>query len=171
MWSLLKVLSLSCSLSAWVAQLVKHLTSAQVMISWFVGSSPASSSALTAQNLESAVDSVSPSLSLPLPHSHSASFSLKNKHFFKKLRFSFCPCPFMCTRYHSKQKNKKQKHTKTKHTHTHTPQKQKIHPVTGCCYLTNDLAAQSNKHLSPTASVGQQFRSQLTEWLWFRVPC
>ena len=31
---------------AWVAQLVKHLTSAQVVISWFGSSSPASSSAL-----------------------------------------------------------------------------------------------------------------------------
>ena len=52
---------------AWVAQLVEHLTSAQVMISWFVGSSPASGSVLTAQSLESVSDSVSPSPSaLPL---------------------------------------------------------------------------------------------------------
>ena len=39
----------------WVAQSVKRLTSAQVMISWFV---------LSAQSLDPALDSVSPSLSL-----------------------------------------------------------------------------------------------------------
>ena len=42
--------------------LVEHLTSAQVMISQFVGSSPALGSVLTAQSLEPASDSVSPSL-------------------------------------------------------------------------------------------------------------
>ena len=51
----------------WVAQLVKHQTSAQVMISWSMGWSPASGSVLMAQSLEPASDSVSPSLSLPLP--------------------------------------------------------------------------------------------------------
>ena len=51
---------------AWVAQAVKCLTSARVEISQRVGSSPASGSVLTAQSLESASDSVSPSLSLPL---------------------------------------------------------------------------------------------------------
>ena len=40
-------------------------TSAQVMISQFVSSSPASGSVLTAQGLELASDSVSPSLSAP----------------------------------------------------------------------------------------------------------
>ena len=50
---------------AWVAQLVEHLTSAQVMISQLVGSSPVSGSVLTAQSLEPALDSVSPSLSVP----------------------------------------------------------------------------------------------------------
>ena len=50
---------------AWAAQLVKRPTSAQVMISWFVGSSPASGSVLTARSLEPASDSVSPSLSAP----------------------------------------------------------------------------------------------------------
>ena len=40
------------SWDSWVAQSVKHLTSAQVMISWFVSSSPASGSVLTAQSLE-----------------------------------------------------------------------------------------------------------------------
>ena len=49
----------------WVAQSVKHPTLAQGMISWFMGSSPVSGSMLTAQNLEPASDSVSPSLSAP----------------------------------------------------------------------------------------------------------
>ena len=48
---------------AWVAQLVERPTSAQVMISRSVSSSPASGSALTAQSLEPVSDSVSPSLS------------------------------------------------------------------------------------------------------------
>ena len=51
----------------WVAQSVKCLTPAQVMISWFMSSSPASGSVLTAQNLEPASDSVSPFLSAPPP--------------------------------------------------------------------------------------------------------
>ena len=42
----------------WVAQSVKQQTSAQVMISWFVGSNPVSGSMLTAQSLEPALDSV-----------------------------------------------------------------------------------------------------------------
>ena len=46
----------------WVAQSVKRPTSAQVMISWSVSSSPASGSVLTAQSLEPISDSVSPSL-------------------------------------------------------------------------------------------------------------
>ena len=50
---------------AWVAQSAEHLTSAQVMISQLVSSSPASGSVLTAQGLEAASDSVSPSLSAP----------------------------------------------------------------------------------------------------------
>ena len=49
----------------WGAQLVKHLTSAQVVISLFMSSSPTSGSVLTAQSLEPATDSVSPSLSAP----------------------------------------------------------------------------------------------------------
>ena len=66
-----------------MAQLVKCPTSAQVMISWFMGSSPISGSVLTAQSLEPASDSVS--VSLPLPHSCllvlvlSLFLSLKNK--------------------------------------------------------------------------------------------
>ena len=48
-----------------MAQSVERPTSAQVMISWFASSSPASGSVLTAQSLEPASDSVSPSLSAP----------------------------------------------------------------------------------------------------------
>ena len=47
-----------------MAQLDKRPTSAQVMISRFVGSSPVSGSVLTAQSLEPASDSVSLSLFL-----------------------------------------------------------------------------------------------------------
>ena len=48
-----------------MAQSVAPPTSAQVMISRFVGSSPVSGSVLTARSLEPASDSVSPSLSAP----------------------------------------------------------------------------------------------------------
>ena len=48
-----------------MAQSVEHPTSAQVMISRLVSSSSASGSVLTAQILEPASDSVSPSLSAP----------------------------------------------------------------------------------------------------------
>ena len=70
---------------AWVAQSVKHPTSAQVMISQLVGSSPASGSVLTAQSLEPASDSVSPSLSMPLPHSRSVSLFLEKINIKKKI--------------------------------------------------------------------------------------
>ena len=49
------------SWGAWVAQSVKRPTSAQVMISLLMSSSPASGSVLTAQSLEPALDAVSPS--------------------------------------------------------------------------------------------------------------
>ena len=52
---------------AWVAPSVGRPTSAQVMISQFVGSSPVSGSGLTARSLEPASDSGSPSLSAPPP--------------------------------------------------------------------------------------------------------
>ena len=52
---------------AWVAQSVQRLTSAQVMISPFMSLSPISGSLLTAQSLEPAADSVSPSLFAPPP--------------------------------------------------------------------------------------------------------
>ena len=63
-----------------MAESVKCLTSAQVMISWIVGSSPVSGSVQTAGSLEPASDSVSPSLSTPpwltLSLSLSLSFSV-----------------------------------------------------------------------------------------------
>ena len=64
---------------AWVAQSVKRPTLAQVMISRFVSSGPESGSVLTAQSLEPASDSLSPSLSAP----PLLVFSLSkvNKHF------------------------------------------------------------------------------------------
>ena len=60
---------------SWVAQLTKHQTLAQVMISWFMNLSLASGSVWTAQSLEPASDSVSHSLCSSLAHS----LSLKNK--------------------------------------------------------------------------------------------
>ena len=66
----------------WVGQSAEDLTSAQVMISWFVSSSPESGSALTAQSLEPASDSLSPSRSaLPLL---ALCLSLENKINIKK---------------------------------------------------------------------------------------
>ena len=62
-----------------MAQLVKHPTLTQVMISRFVSSSPASGSVLTAQSLEPALDSVSPSLSAPPLLVLCLSLSLKNE--------------------------------------------------------------------------------------------
>ena len=58
-------ISLKKDWGAWVAQLVKHLTLAQVMISHFVSLSPMSGFVLTAQSLEPASDSVTPPLSAP----------------------------------------------------------------------------------------------------------
>ena len=62
-------------MGAWVAQWVKRLTSDQVMIAQFVGSSPSLGSVLTAQSQEPASDSVSPSLCPSPIHA----LSLKNK--------------------------------------------------------------------------------------------
>ena len=76
-----------------MAQLVESLTSAQVMISQFVGSSPTLGSMLTARSLEPASNSVSPSLSAPslLTHclslTHTHKYLLKNNNA-KKLRKS-----------------------------------------------------------------------------------
>ena len=68
----------------WVAQSVERPTSAQVTISQFMSSSPASGSVLTAQSLEPASDFVS--LSLPLPCSCALSLNLSlNKINIKKI--------------------------------------------------------------------------------------
>ena len=57
---------------------VKRPTSAQVMISQSVGSSPALGSVLTVQSLEPALESVTPSLSVP-SLAHALSLFLKNE--------------------------------------------------------------------------------------------
>ena len=66
-----------------MAQSVKHLALAQVMISGFLSSSPDSGSVLTPQSLEPASDSVSPSFSalpqLPLCLCLCLSLSFRNK--------------------------------------------------------------------------------------------
>ena len=69
-----------------MAQSVERPTSARVMISQSVSSSPTSGSVLTAQSLEPASDSVSPALSAPPLLVLCLSLSLKiNKHS-KKLK-------------------------------------------------------------------------------------
>ena len=75
-------------LGTWVAQSVKRLISARVMISQSASSSPTSGSVLTAQSLEPALDSVSPSLSAPplLMLCLSLSQKLKKKKF-KKVHY------------------------------------------------------------------------------------
>ena len=72
-----------------MAQSVKRPTSAQVMTSRFVGSSPASGSVRTARSLEPASDSASPPLSLPLPRSCSVSVSKINETFKKMFLTNF----------------------------------------------------------------------------------
>ena len=67
-------------MGTWVAQLVKHLTSAQVMISRLMSSSPALAFVLTVQSLVPASDSVSPSLSASPPFMLCLSLSKINKH-------------------------------------------------------------------------------------------
>ena len=61
--------------------------SAQVMISMFMGSSPALGSVLTAQSSESASYSVSPSLFAPPPFVLYLSLSRKNKQTLKKKKY------------------------------------------------------------------------------------
>ena len=63
-----------------MAQSVKWLTLAQVMISLFMSSSPTSGSVLMTQSLEPASDSVSLSLSSPPPLELAYSLSQKNKY-------------------------------------------------------------------------------------------
>ena len=62
----------------WVDQSVKRPTSVKVMISRFVGSSPGSGSVLTAQSLQPALASVSPSLCPSPAHALSVSLSKIN---------------------------------------------------------------------------------------------
>ena len=70
-----------------MGQLVKHPTLAQVMTSWFVGSSSTSGSVLTAQRLEPASDSVSPPLfAPPLLTFH---FSFSHKEILKKIFLTY----------------------------------------------------------------------------------
>ena len=102
LWKLFGILSLSQPLSCplfvskikikiwgtWVAQPVKRLTLAQVMISRFMSLSPASSSVLPAQSLEPASDSVSPSLSAPPLLMLCLSLSQKQIRTFKNFLFN-----------------------------------------------------------------------------------
>ena len=74
-----KINMLRGAMGTWVAQSVKWPTSVQVMISRFVGSSPALSSVLTAQNLELALESISLSFSAPSLLVLCLSLSLINK--------------------------------------------------------------------------------------------
>ena len=64
----------------WVIQSLKRPTSAQVMISQFVGLNPALGSALTAQSLKPASNSVPLSLCPSPICTLCVSLSLKNKH-------------------------------------------------------------------------------------------
>ena len=67
-----------------MAQSVERPTSAQVVISQSLISSPASGSVLTAQSLEPASDSVSPSLCPSPAHALSLSVSKINRNIKKK---------------------------------------------------------------------------------------
>ena len=93
------------SRGTWVAQYVKHITSAQVMISQLMSLNPASGSVLTAQRLEPAWDlclSLCPSLpcacslSLSLSLSLSVSLSLSKINIKKIItKISSCFCCYM----------------------------------------------------------------------------
>ena len=72
---------------AWVARSVKRPTLAQVMILRSVGSSPMLGSVLTAQSLEPASESVSPSLFAPPLLTRCLFLSLKNKQTLEKKMF------------------------------------------------------------------------------------
>ena len=71
-----------------MVQSVEHPTLAQVMISRFVSLSPLSGSVLTAQSLEPASDSVSPSLSL-CPSPLARLLSLKNQTLKKIIPYQY----------------------------------------------------------------------------------
>ena len=74
-----RVTSRSDSGGTWVTQSVERPTLAQVMISQFMDSSPASASVLTARSPEPASDSVSLCPSLPLSPTCTLSLSLSEK--------------------------------------------------------------------------------------------
>ena len=77
---------------AWVTRLIKRLTSAQVMISRFVGLSPVSGAVLTAQSLGPASILCFPLCAPPQTYALSLSLSLKlNKHYF------FLIQPYACS--------------------------------------------------------------------------
>ena len=78
-WRFLEKLKIRPRWDAWVAQSVERPTSAHVMTLQFVSSSPASGSVLTAQSLEPALDSVSPSLCHFPAHALSLCLSKMNK--------------------------------------------------------------------------------------------
>ena len=91
-----------------MAQSFGHPTSAQIMISWFVSSSPTLGSVLTAQSLEPASDSVFPSFSAPHPltlclyqkmHKHLKKFKKGN------IYVSVCVCVGICIKYVYKNKS------------------------------------------------------------------
>ena len=63
-----------------MAQLVERLTLAQVMISWFMSSSPMSGSVLTALSLELLWILCLPLSAPPIVHTLSLSLSKINKH-------------------------------------------------------------------------------------------
>ena len=77
-----------------MVQSIKCPTLAQVMTLWFVGSSPASGSVLTAQSPEPASDSVSPSLSLSLSLPYTAhNLSLPKINIKKNFLMTFWTAP------------------------------------------------------------------------------
>ena len=71
-----------------MSQSVERPTSAQVMISQLVGSSPASGSVLTAQSLKPVSDSVSPSLTIPSPPACTLSLSVSEINIKKNLKIN-----------------------------------------------------------------------------------
>ena len=89
----------------WVAQLVKCLTSAQVMTSQFVSSRPVSGPVLPAQSLEPASDSVSPSSVVPPPLAPCVSLSIINRHFKKlqirEVKVSYTSSPISFAGFHA----------------------------------------------------------------------
>ena len=74
-----------------MSQSVECLTSAQIMITQSMSSSPTSGSVLTAWSLGPASDSVSPSLSAPLPLMLCLSLSLSQKINIKKEKVATAP--------------------------------------------------------------------------------